>query len=176
MAATKRPVQPRRVQRTAEILDAAMMVLVDEGWAGFSLRRVAASAGVGLAHVQYYFPSKQGLVQAMLERFMQLSVGKVQERMKDAEAGSGARLAAAVDAVLADQGEAARRFFCEVWAAAERDLDVARILDGFYALYRKQVADLLLQEFPHLPRKTALHWSSRMSTTTSRKHSHLPAS
>ena len=50
------------------ILDAAEKVFAEKGFAGASLRRIIATAGVNLASVHYYFGSKEGLIAAVFDR------------------------------------------------------------------------------------------------------------
>ncbi|MBK0869755.1 TetR family transcriptional regulator [Saccharopolyspora sp. HNM0986] len=49
------------------ILEAALQVIAEEGFAAVSMRGVAAAAGVSLAQVQYYFRSKDELLAAAFE-------------------------------------------------------------------------------------------------------------
>jgi AcrR family transcriptional regulator len=61
------PVARRRENPSAQrILDAAREVLIRDGAAGFSMRNVAQAAQLGLATVQYYFPTRDDLVRAMM--------------------------------------------------------------------------------------------------------------
>jgi AcrR family transcriptional regulator len=50
-----------------EILAAAQRVLVEKGFNGLTLRAVAQESGANSAMVQYYFGSKDGLVEAMID-------------------------------------------------------------------------------------------------------------
>ena len=50
-----------------EILAAAQRVLLDKGFGGLTLRAVAPESGANSAMVQYYFGSKDGLVEAMID-------------------------------------------------------------------------------------------------------------
>ena len=51
----------------AQILDVARRRFLDGGYRAFTLRAVAAEAGVDLALVSYYFGSKKGLLTAVLD-------------------------------------------------------------------------------------------------------------
>jgi AcrR family transcriptional regulator len=57
--------EPQR--RGAHVLDAALEVIADEGFAALTMRSVAAAAAVSLAQVQYYFRSKDELLAAAFE-------------------------------------------------------------------------------------------------------------
>lgn len=50
-----------------ELLAAAQRVLVEKGFGGLTLRAVAQESGANSAMVQYYFGSKDGLVEAMID-------------------------------------------------------------------------------------------------------------
>lgn len=53
------------------LLDAAEQVLLDDGLAGASLRRITAVAGVNVAAVNYTFGSKEALLEALLTRVLE---------------------------------------------------------------------------------------------------------
>lgn len=54
-------------QRGSHLLDAALVVLAEEGFGALTMRSVAAAADVSLAQVQYYFRTKAELVAAAFE-------------------------------------------------------------------------------------------------------------
>jgi AcrR family transcriptional regulator len=54
-------------RRGAHVLDAALRVIAEDGFAALSMRTVATAAGVSLAQVQYYFRSKDELLAAAFE-------------------------------------------------------------------------------------------------------------
>ncbi len=61
--------KPERGTQTIErILEAAHCVFVNEGHASLSLRKVAQEAGIAVGNLTYHFPSKQDLIEAMLQR------------------------------------------------------------------------------------------------------------
>jgi AcrR family transcriptional regulator len=59
---------PREAARKA-LLDAAERLLIEEGHAGITTRKVAAEAGVNHGLVHYYFGSNENLLVRTLERF-----------------------------------------------------------------------------------------------------------
>lgn len=61
-----RPVGDREGRR-AELLDAAMKVIAEEGFAAASLRRVAQRAGCTTGAVSYYFANKEAMMAALIE-------------------------------------------------------------------------------------------------------------
>ena len=141
--------------RVQSILDAATAILIADGYAGFSARKVAARAGVRLGHLQYYFPTKQDVVRALLDRYLARATASVAERVAAAPTASG-RLDALLDVVLADQRDAeTSRFFWELWALAARDAAVADAMQAFYRGYWLKVVAAMLDVEPGLGRARA---------------------
>ena len=66
---TKRAATGRRAgnDTAARIVLAARELLMTEGYAQFSMRNVAARAGLHLANVQYYYKTREALVKALLD-------------------------------------------------------------------------------------------------------------
>lgn len=54
----------------ARILDTAEVLFAEKGFAETSLRAITSKAGVNLAAVNYHFGSKEALIQAVFERFL----------------------------------------------------------------------------------------------------------
>lgn len=59
---------PKGAARREAILDAAEAVFAERGYYGASMREIATRSGAALGLVNHYFPSKEGLVQAAVER------------------------------------------------------------------------------------------------------------
>ncbi|RKH74530.1 TetR/AcrR family transcriptional regulator [Corallococcus aberystwythensis] len=145
-------VHAKGTERVERILDATMEVLAEDGYAGLVLRGVAQRAGVSLGNLQYYFPTKQDVVRALLARYLEQALQRVRERMEGGGREPAQRLRLAVDAILEDQDSAhACQFFAELWAMAARDSMVAGSLTVFYAGYRAGVVELLRELAPDLP-------------------------
>jgi AcrR family transcriptional regulator len=142
-------------ERVESILDAATAILIGDGYAGLTTRKVATRAGVRLGHLQYYFPTKQAVVRALLERYLERASHSVAKRIA-AAATPESRLDAALDAILAEQrnGDACR-FFWELWALAARDPAIADAMQKFYRAYWRSVVGALLDVAPNLGRPRA---------------------
>jgi len=67
----KRPRQARSKATVDTILDATTRVLVKQGFDGLSTNAVASSAGVSIGSLYQYFPNKEALVLALIERHME---------------------------------------------------------------------------------------------------------
>jgi AcrR family transcriptional regulator len=67
----KRPRQARSKATVDTILDATTRVLVRQGFDGLSTNAVAAAAGVSIGSLYQYFPNKEALVAALIDRHME---------------------------------------------------------------------------------------------------------
>lgn len=59
---------PKRDIRPSEIVDCAIEVLAQGGFAHFSVLKVARAYGIRQSHLGYYFPTRDDLVAAMATR------------------------------------------------------------------------------------------------------------
>ena len=64
----KRPTQPRAVETVACILEAAAQILEAQGRAAFNTNAVAERAGVSIGSLYQYFPGKDALLIALMQR------------------------------------------------------------------------------------------------------------
>ena len=67
----KRPRQERAKATVDSILEATARVLVKQGFDGLTTNAVASAAGVSIGSLYQYFPNKEALVSALLERHME---------------------------------------------------------------------------------------------------------
>jgi AcrR family transcriptional regulator len=149
-------VQAKGRQRVDEILDAAAGILVEEGYAELSTRKIAARVGIRLSNVQYYFPSKQDLLQALVERSIKDYYDTLQARIAKGSKSPKAQLLYSIDYVLASHARPdVGTLFKELWALAAHDADAARVMDAFYERWRSMAADTVQQLNPKLTRRRA---------------------
>src|SRR5512137_2473617 len=75
----KPPVQGRSRATVAEILAAAIQVFETHGYAAGTTNRIAERAGVSVGTLYQYFPSKESVAVALLERHIQETNRKLHE-------------------------------------------------------------------------------------------------
>src|SRR5262245_56552927 len=145
MATRAKPVRedtPRGQARREQILKGASDHLLDAGHAGFSVRGVAARAGVTLSHVQYYFPDPADIIAALLDKFVDQYSREFSARFRAGGDAAGVRLMRALDWLLND--EVYRRectiFMLEVASFATRNAKIAAALERYYAVYLEAMA------------------------------------
>ena len=77
---TRRTQAERRQETQAAILEAALLILVEEGYANFSAIGVAARAGVSRGAQEHYFPKKINLIAAATEHALNEAVAHAHAR------------------------------------------------------------------------------------------------
>ncbi len=153
-----RPAQPRRrgIARIEEILDAARHVLAQEGYAEFSLRRVARQVNIRLSTLQHYFPSRDDLFRAVVERTV--AAYDAAYVRQSAEWGKTARskLAGMVRYLLDDlRHPDTAGFFVEFWARGMRDPGAGRLLQQAYRHHRDRIRIAMAPLNPSMSGRTA---------------------
>ncbi len=139
--------------RAEDILDAAVAVLIEHGYHNFSLRRVADEAGLRLGNLQHYFPSKDALVQAMLDRVIDTYLSRlvgIQSSGLDPET----QFRTMIETLFLDLNT--RRttvFFPELWSLANHDRQVAAHMERMYGRYRELLGASITRINPALDEK-----------------------
>ncbi len=143
-------------ERIEAILDAATRILIDEGYAELSTRKIAARANIRPGHLQYYYPTKQDVVRGLLERYLERAVATFGERATPHATAPVDSIDAILDGILRDQADPeSSHFFWELWALAARDPAVAAAMEGFYRAYWRAIVSALLAAEPRLGRPRA---------------------
>lgn len=148
-------VLPKGRERIEAILDAATSVLIDEGHARLSTRKIAARANIRPGHLQYYYPTKQDVVRGLLERYLERANASFETELA-ATTTAASRVELLLDAILRDQRDPERaRFFLELWALAARDPAVAAAMQAHYRAHWRRLVGALLDTTPALGRPRA---------------------
>jgi AcrR family transcriptional regulator len=139
-------------QHTAlAILLAAETLLVHEGYHNFSLRKVAANADLTLGNLQYYFPTKDSLIKAMLDNCIQRYLDMFEEIRSVAGTDPEQQFEALIEAILHDlNSKRTTVFFPEVWSLANHDDHATEFMDAMYGRYRAVLIEVMSQINPDL--------------------------
>src|SRR5436305_3315039 len=83
---SRRPYAPRMppAQRREQLIDAALSVIVEQGYGGVSIEAIARAAGVTRPVVYDHFPNLARLLHAVVEREERYSVGQLDAVVPDA--------------------------------------------------------------------------------------------
>ncbi|MBO0678821.1 TetR/AcrR family transcriptional regulator [Mycolicibacterium sp. S2-37] len=85
--------------RRAQIIESAIEVIAEVGWAQTSIRRIADRVGVAMSAVLYHFGTKDNLVDAIVEQMYRSALAVVVPAV-DAESTSAGKLTAYIRATI----------------------------------------------------------------------------
>ena len=128
------------VDTKTALLDAAKQLVRERGYAGASVRELAATAGTNIAAVNYHFGTREKLLnQAVLEYFLEWGE-RVAEVDVDPDAEPLAQLAARARQMVGDLPAAQPAFvvFLEALLQARRSPELHRQLADHYAEQRRR--------------------------------------
>jgi AcrR family transcriptional regulator len=134
---------PKGHARIEAILAAAKAVLVEKDYTQFSLRNIAATAGIHLANLQYYFPSKDAVIHALVDYVVREYESRYQTRFAALPKMPHPRFAAMLDILIDDiHDPRTRRFFVQLWALLESSDTSGRamLLNELYARHIAGIA------------------------------------
>ena len=81
----KAPGQARSKETVSVILEASARILESEGLRGFNTNSVAAKAGVSVGSLYQYFPNKDAILLALIERFEDASQNAILQALQSAK-------------------------------------------------------------------------------------------
>ena len=145
------PAPPALSDIAQAILEVAGDVFIDDGYAAFGLRRVAAAAGMSLSSLQYHFRSIDELLTATVRYLMDLYLNKLVDIAEQQATTPEDRLRNMIEFSLAEirQPRNARVTF-EAWAVAQHHERAREILRVGYELYRDLFAQAIDKINPNL--------------------------
>jgi AcrR family transcriptional regulator len=137
-------------ETAARIVLAARELLMNEGYAQFSMRNVAGRAGVHLANVQYYFKTREDLVRALLDDTGARYRASYDELRASAPADRTARFEAVIDFHLKDVATwETRRYFIQLWALLTTiDGYSGGLMNDLYAIDIQQISECIAELTP----------------------------
>jgi len=123
----------RGTETVDAILTAARKVLIDEGAAAFTIRRIAAECGLKVGNVSYHFPRKEMLIQILLDEMLEGYDKLLDHRVRQPDISAEEKLRLIIVICLQDiAGKRTTRLFTELWALANQNEFVAGRVRAFY--------------------------------------------
>jgi AcrR family transcriptional regulator len=134
----------------ARIVLAARELLMNEGYAQFSMRNVAARAAVHLANVQYYFKTREDLVRALLDDTGARYRATYDQLRASIPTDGLARFKAVVEFNLQDIATwETRRYFIQLWALLTTiDGHSGSLMSDLYAIDIQQLSECIAELSP----------------------------
>lgn len=148
----RRRLRAQGMRTRGAIVVAARQLLLEEGSLGFTLREIAARAGISISNLQYYFPSRPAVLWAVFEPVIGAYLGDLRRAVEE---GAPARetLAALAARALRDAQDAERSaLWCHFLALVAIDPGSARVLDAWYETLVHELAGLVHAANPALGR------------------------
>ena len=126
------------------IVSAAERLLINQGYASFSLPAVARELGISHGNLNYYFPTRQSLLETLIEHLL----GKYHARFllmrSPTNVAATASIGNLIDWLLDDAvSRQTNRLFRELWAMANHDRYVATALNRLQDVAVRQIVDVV---------------------------------
>jgi AcrR family transcriptional regulator len=127
-------------RRRRDLVEAAFRQIAERGFEGLRTREVAAAAGVNIATLHYYFPTKEALIRGVVERAM----GRFRSTLEGPPGGQ-ARLREHLRAVrrLLHEEPELGAVMAELALRSTRDAAIGEILRGTFAGWTRTMTGLL---------------------------------
>jgi AcrR family transcriptional regulator len=132
-------------------------ILLTDGYASLSLRRVAEACSMSLGNLQYYFPTRESLVIAFVRHWILLEA-RQRERLKAKELGARQLATQWVDDLFDYLvGNLHGSVLAELWAMASHDATAREELHAWYDEERAYYSGVLRDINPGLSAREAQH-------------------
>jgi len=157
-------------ERQQEILQIAIELIADEGYAALSMRALARASGMKLGALQYHFRTSEDLLRALVDYISQ-TYNQAFSSLKDSlnKNGKPASLNDLVTFVLDDKaGEALNsdRLWPQLWAMQQVEPLVSDLVEDVYSSYIATLQEALLAAGSANPRIDALWLMSLLEGST----------
>lgn len=137
--------------RASEILKGAQHVLISEGLANLSTRRVAEELGISVGHLAYYFPSKEELLQAIIESVIESYDAEFAAEFDRFPDAAEQRLEAILRYMIEDSKRPeVRAFFYQFWGYSNNNETGQAYRTRMYQHFATQMQNLLREVHPQI--------------------------
>lgn len=138
-----RPVDTEaRLERTRQILAAAHRCFVRRGFHAATTAEISVEAGISVAGLYQYFPTKQDLVQALIQTELETDLALIEELGRSSNLLEGLERVGL--AIAADAGTpAAAHLRLEILAESARDPDVAQVFVAAERRINRALAEVI---------------------------------
>lgn len=121
------------VATRTRIVEAAIAVLAEKGYAGFTMQAVADGAGVFYGNVTHHYPTRDKLIDAMLEAILEEYRVRFDDLVASLEAREDGPIRPLVTLLIDDAvSKQTGRLFPQLWAMATHLPNVAEGLQRLY--------------------------------------------
>ncbi|WP_238587514.1 TetR/AcrR family transcriptional regulator [Cupriavidus sp. IDO] len=142
------------------IVRVARKLLLESGSLEFSLRAVALGAGISISNLQYYFPTRQAVLRAIMAPIIDAYLEDLKCAL-DSSVSPRESLDALLEKALTDARNAKdSALWWHFISLASTDPECARMFDEWYDTLTRGIAELLRAVNPKLKTADSLHAAS----------------
>ena len=152
--------------RRTEILEAAIALIVDEGYSSLTMRALAREVGMKLASLQYHFRTTDELMRGVVNHIGDTYDQSFEVLRRDSEVITARQV---VGFILEDEpGKAicGDRLWPQLWAMQDVEPLVSDLVENIYERFLKVLEDSLRRAGSSMPRVEALCLMSMLEGTT----------
>ncbi|BFM14416.1 hypothetical protein R50073_05990 [Maricurvus nonylphenolicus] len=158
-------------ERIGQILEAARDILIDNGYSGLSMRKIATAVGITIGNLHYYYPSKKDLLADLLDHVISGYLEAFETARSQAGTSLEDQFLAVISFIIDDLNtRETTYFFPELWAMANHDEVAAERMHELYHKARLDLNDLIEKLNPTLTKnereQVALFISASMEGLT----------
>jgi len=142
-------------KRLLNILQTSRDILIESGYHSLTMRKIAASAGITVGHLQYYYPSKKDLLTGLLDHVIESYMVELDQVRQLAGDIPEDQLEAVIRYLINDDGtKESTYFFPELWALANHDAHASERMQDLYRRSRTHFNELVSLINPKLNEKS----------------------
>jgi AcrR family transcriptional regulator len=149
-SAKRRTQAERRAASRTALLDAALGVLIEEGYANLTTRNVAERAGVSQGTQMHYFPTRARFLAEAVRHVAFKLAGEVREQDELRARSERRRLEELLDRVWEIHTGPLFQAAMELWVAARTDSELRAAMDEVQRDVTRMVARVAAELFPEL--------------------------
>ena len=138
-------------KKVKEILRAAQTVLTEDGYQGFTMRKIASTAGIAIGNLHYYYRNKDDILHDLLDETIKVYETTFDHILNDDNKTDAEKFSEIITHIVLDLGtQKTTRFFPELWALANHDEYAAEGMAQLYQRARKYMRVLIHNLNPRL--------------------------
>ncbi|MFC3052079.1 TetR/AcrR family transcriptional regulator [Kordiimonas pumila] len=137
--------------RVEAILNAARDLLIEEGYASLSMRKVAARCHITVGNLSYYYASKTDLLNDLVDAVIQGYIGWWIGILNDKTLSSEQQFKALITFIIEDlETRETTAFFPELWALANHEEFANEAMDSVYDPVQQMLVTMIKRLRPTL--------------------------
>jgi AcrR family transcriptional regulator len=137
-------------------IETARRLFIEDGYAAFSMRKVARAIGISQGHLQHFFPTREDLVNAMLDQTAAHYIGIYEAALSRTEGDAVARFEDVVNYLIEDiTNSEMTHFFLELWPLTAHSEKARAMLPQIYRRNYAGFANVVLDIRPELSQQAA---------------------